>query len=787
MRKIFPTYFAIIVFLFSQTVVAQIQLTERLIREEFGGACSLAGADFNDDGTIDFAITASDSGHVGWFQNDGQQHFIRHMITEDFSGARALDIADLDKDNDMDIIATAFNANKICWFENDGAGNFTEHVVCDNWTGASYVKTRNHLEGVDLDLDKDGDIDVLATACDGNVISWFENDGNQNFTERILKSNWTKANCATATDLDQDGDLDVIGTAKAGQIIWFENDGNMNFSENVVFSDWAAPNSVIAADIDNDTDIDFAATACGSDDKVGWFENDGNQDFTCHVLRENYNGARAINLGDIENDGDIDIIAIAWQGAIASIFENKGAQTFSEFVFCETAYDLLKTDVIDLDLDGDPDIIGACFGEDEIRWWENEMFGAHFDADPSTGHFPLTVQFTDNSVFALPITSRNWDFNNDGIVDSHAENPEWIYTEPGTYTVKLEVSTDSLEIFLIKENCVSVFDGESAIDFNTSGSLVSCPAIPELNLTGSFTLEAWIFPNAFGEREEIGLGRIFDKNKLAIFLVSSYPFYNDSCLAVELKHSNGTTSRISTPAGSITLHTWQHIAVTYNGDDNLMVYINGVEQDLWFFTPPSGNVSDNADDDLSIGKAAQINNTTFQGAIDEARVWNLIRNQNEIETNMDHYMTGNEIGLVGYWKMNEGDGDIIEDFSPQNNTGSITEAGWCQGKNLDSPVSIYDTENATFNPTAVNLHPNPFENSITINYTLFNNGIVEMAIYDTAGKQLGKLVEEYQTAGPYQVFWDGCSDSGTRVGSGVYLLKLQVGETSSLHKIVKIR
>jgi len=341
--------------------------------------------------------------------------------------------------------------------------------------------------------------------------------------------------------------MDVIGTAKAGQIIWFENDGLMNFQENVVFSDWAAPNSVIAADIDNDSDIDFAATACGSDDKVGWFENDGNQGFTCHVLRENYNGARAINLGDIESDGDIDIIAIAWQGAEASIFENKGGQNFTELIFCETAYDLLKTDVIDLDLDGDFDIIGACFGQDEIRWWENEMYGARFDADPSTGHFPLTVQFTDNSVFALPITSRNWDFNNDGIIDSHKENPEWIYAEPGSNSVRLEVSTDSVSKTVLYEEFIGIFDGESALEFNASGNIVTCPAIPQLNLTDAFTLEAWINPEAFGEREDVGLGRIFDKNKLAVFLVASYPFYNDSSLAVEIQHSSGTTKPFSSP------------------------------------------------------------------------------------------------------------------------------------------------------------------------------------------------------------------------------------------------
>jgi len=183
-----------------------------------------------------------------------------------------------------------------------------------------------------------------------------------------------------------------------------------------------------------------------------------------------------------------------------------------------------------------------------------------------------------------------------------------------------------------------------------------------------------------------------------------------------------------------------------------MIYINGIEQELWPFTPPAGSASDNTGDNLNIGKALQTNNTTFKGTIDEARIWNLIRNQNEIETNMGHYLAGDENGLVGYWKMNEGNGDVIEDFSPQNNAGSLTGAGWCQGKNLLSPVSINNSENPGNDPVKVKLHPNPFESSTTIDYNLIYDGPVKIVIYDSAGKQLLTLVEEFQMAGKHQLY-----------------------------------
>jgi PKD repeat protein len=65
---------------------------------------------------------------------------------------------------------------------------------------------------------------------------------------------------------------------------------------------------------------------------------------------------------------------------------------------------------------------------------------ADFVASPLVGFNPLGVGFTDQSINAP--TSWEWDFTNDGIVDSTAQNPMHIYPTPGTYTVKLTVSND---------------------------------------------------------------------------------------------------------------------------------------------------------------------------------------------------------------------------------------------------------------------------------------------------------------------------------------------------------
>jgi len=66
---------------------------------------------------------------------------------------------------------------------------------------------------------------------------------------------------------------------------------------------------------------------------------------------------------------------------------------------------------------------------------------AQFTASPVTGNVPVDVQFTDLSEGNIDMWE--WDFDNDGIVDSSLQNPHYTYTFPGNYTVSLRVSGPS--------------------------------------------------------------------------------------------------------------------------------------------------------------------------------------------------------------------------------------------------------------------------------------------------------------------------------------------------------
>ncbi|MFH1422925.1 MAG: PKD domain-containing protein [Planctomycetota bacterium] len=92
---------------------------------------------------------------------------------------------------------------------------------------------------------------------------------------------------------------------------------------------------------------------------------------------------------------------------------------------------------------------------------------ADFSATPASGAAPLAVTFTDLSTDA---TSWQWDFNNDGTLDSTEENPTYVYTNAGTYTVKLLVIGQGGSDVEIKINFITVTEAIYTLSVNTIGN-----------------------------------------------------------------------------------------------------------------------------------------------------------------------------------------------------------------------------------------------------------------------------------------------------------------------------
>ncbi len=84
-----------------------------------------------------------------------------------------------------------------------------------------------------------------------------------------------------------------------------------------------------------------------------------------------------------------------------------------------------------------------------------------FDGDPTNGTAPLTVNFVNSSSgYDVPLTYE-WDFDDDGITDSTAENPSYIFSV-GTHTVKLTVTDSDGSIDTLTRIGYITVDGECA-------------------------------------------------------------------------------------------------------------------------------------------------------------------------------------------------------------------------------------------------------------------------------------------------------------------------------------
>jgi len=127
---------------------------------------------------------------------------------------------------------------------------------------------------------------------------------------------------------------------------------------------------------------------------------------------------------------------------------------------------------------------------------------------------------------------------------------------------------------------------------------------------------------------------------------------------------------------------WYHIAVTYDVNDDYIFYLNGEEVSRYSKLkgrPPIANPV------RYIGK-------NFMGKIDDVRMWNVVRSQEEIQNTMNQTLTGDEPGLVAYYPMDLNDDNAtweLVDLSPKQNNvkigryGPLSRAATSSGKFID--------------------------------------------------------------------------------------------------------
>jgi len=104
---------------------------------------------------------------------------------------------------------------------------------------------------------------------------------------------------------------------------------------------------------------------------------------------------------------------------------------------------------------------------------------------------------------------------------------------------------------------------------------------------------------------------------------------------------------------------------------------------------------------------------------------------------------------------------------------------------VDEPVPVTPTDRYTNN--LYQNYPNPFNPSTTIKYSVKEKAHVSLKIYNVAGQLVRTLVDSDMNAGAYAETWNGRSNSGNPVSSGVYFYKLVTKNFSMTKKMVLLK
>lgn len=226
-------------------------------------------------------------------------------------------------------------------------------------------------------------------------------------------------------------------------------------------------------------------------------------------------------------------------------------------------------------------------------------------------------------------------------------------------------------------------EGSFALEFtSTSGTYVTFGDPAKLDLS-TFTIETWFKRTGVGTISTTGSGGV--TNALPLVTHGSPQDDGSNVDADWVLVIDDTTDTIAadfedmasglnhpvygkTPIAN---NVWHHAAATYDGT-TWRLYLDGnleTELVVGAFSPRADTIQHAALGTMLTSTGTP--NGYFQGALDEARVWNVALTQQQIRANINNQIT-NGSGLVARWGLNEGSGNRVNDSVTPAATGTLT-------------------------------------------------------------------------------------------------------------------
>ena len=172
---------------------------------------------------------------------------------------------------------------------------------------------------------------------------------------------------------------------------------------------------------------------------------------------------------------------------------------------------------------------------------------------------------------------------------------------------------------------------------------------------------------------------------------------------------------------------WHHAAISYQSSTGVFsMYIDGslnVSKNIAANNLPLGILSNNTVSRLIFGSDdagafSSQTNRQFRGSLSDIRIWNVVRSAADISNNYRQRLTGNETGLMGYWKLHQGYGTGWASYT----TASDSTANRTHGTllNFASPQSNWVLSTLNFRPRISSMVLGPKNGVYTVSDASFS-------------------------------------------------------------------
>lgn len=368
------------------------------------------------------------------------------------------------------LLKTDKNGNQEWLNEYNTGGNESGYSVIQTLDGGYAIigDTNGYIKL--LKIDENGNLNWQRTFNQGWGLSVIQNNdgsyiisGNSNYpTTYIIKTDslgyeiWntqiynceagdcikaTNDNCYITTGIkDNNGNFDMIliKINATGDTLWTNCYGGAGSQEGRSLFVNSDGSYIISGNTDEPSNggVDLYLTKVDSQGNFIWENNFGGQNYDAgHCVIQTLDGG-FISCGHQDNES-----------YIVRTDEN-GNEFWSDNIWSfYPAYSVIQN------LDGSFVFTGSSSAGVKLVKMASDI-QVDFQATPTYAYLNQEIEFEDLS--SEIIEQWQWDFQNDGVYDSFEQNPTFVYTQIGSYDVKLTVSVQNFVKSVIKYNYITI-------------------------------------------------------------------------------------------------------------------------------------------------------------------------------------------------------------------------------------------------------------------------------------------------------------------------------------------